>query len=149
MNGNMYLGSRLSRLENGGGGGGSNDINYVFMSFKNNTSESVSTSSGTEPIPFEDIESNGLTVEDYRVKLIEGHKYFVTASAQSPTSHYINICNKDGIYATNGSDGIYQATSQSCIYTAQKDDVIYLGANNGSGGSGSLRKNSTFIVIEL
>ena len=125
------------------------DVNYVFMSFKENISDTVSTSSGIEPIPFTDIESSGLTVEDNKVKLIEGHKYFVTASVQNPTSHYINICNKDGIFVMNGSDGNYQATTQSCIYTAQKDDVIYLGVSNNSGGAGSLRKSSTFIVIEL
>lgn len=125
------------------------DINYVFMSFKENISDTVSTSSGIEPIPFTDIESSGLTVEDNKVKLEEGHKYFIIASAQNPTAHYINICNKDGIYVMNGSDGNYQATTQSCIYIAKKDDVIYLGVSNNNGGAGSVRRNSTFTVIEL
>ncbi len=133
----------------GGQVGGADDVNYVFMCFKENVGDIASTSNGTDPVPFTDIETNGLTVENYKVKLVEGRKYFIIASVQNPTSHYINICNKDGIFVMNGSDGNYQATTQSCIYTAQKDDVIYLGVTNGSSGAGSLRRNSTFAVVEL
>ena len=133
----------------GGGGGGEKETNYVFMSFKENIYDTVSTSNGTEPIPFSNIELNGLTVENNKVKLEVGHKYFVIASAQNPTAYYINICNKDGIYTTNGSDGNYQAITNSCIYVAKQDDFIYLGVNNNSGGASTIRRNTTFTVIEL
>lgn len=143
----------LWNLWKGSGGGGESSgekkTNYVFMSFKENIYDTVFTSNGTEPIPFSNIELNGLTVENNKVKLKEGHKYFVIASTQNPTAYYINICNKDGIYTTNGSDGNYQAVTISCIYVAKQNDVIYLGVNSNNSGSSTIRRNSTFIVIEL
>lgn len=151
MNGNMNLGKRVTALEKGGGGGDiAKNVNYAFMFFRENKLEAV-TSEETVPIPFVDIESSGLTVEGNKVKLQEGHKYFITASAQNTTSnYYINIRNKDGIYAINGSDGTYQPATQSCIYVAGKDDFIYLSVTDGSGsGAGTIRRNATFTVIEL
>ena len=151
MNGNMNLGARLSRLENSEGNEYKNSIKYAYQYFDGILSNDISMPDALSPVPFNMKETKNLNVIDGKVMLEKGKTYIAFATIQNSTySHYVQIRNyNNDILSESGSDKSYQSTTISRIYTATENDALFITVSSGEGGSGSLRRNATFSVIQL
>lgn len=151
MNGNMNLGARLSRLENGGGIENKNSLKYVYQYFDGVQSDNIDMSDVLSPVPFNMNEAKNLNVIDGKVILEKGKTYIALATIQNSTySHYVQLRNNNNvILCESGSDRSYQSTTISRIYTAAENDSLFITVSSGEGGAGSLRRNATFSVIQL
>lgn len=151
MNGNMNLGARLSRLENGGGIDHKNSLKYAYQYFDGVQSDDIVMSDTLSPVPFNKNETKNLKVIDGKVMLEKGKTYIALATIQNSTySHFLQLRNNNNVcLCESGSNSSYQSTTISRIYTANENDSLFITVSSGDGSAGALRRNATFSVIQL